>query len=92
MFIAARFYRSIGRLGERGPQEGRKLLVLPGFLADDRTTLGLQRAFYGPDKWLDILSEEPLLLRTPLVRFGQKVTIGAAEDAWQEWIDADKAS
>jgi pimeloyl-ACP methyl ester carboxylesterase len=47
VFIAARFYRSIGRLGERGPEDGRKLLVLPGFLADDRTTLGLQRALAG---------------------------------------------
>ena len=41
---------------------------------------------------LDILSEEPLLLRTPLVRFGQKVTIGAAEDTWTEWVEADKGS
>jgi arsenate reductase-like glutaredoxin family protein len=54
--------------------------------------LGLQRAFYGPDKWLDILSEEPLLLRTPLVRFGQKVTIGAAEETWKEWVEAEQGS
>jgi pimeloyl-ACP methyl ester carboxylesterase len=42
--IAARAYRAIGKLGERGPADGAKLMVIPGFLATDRTTLGLQRA------------------------------------------------
>jgi pimeloyl-ACP methyl ester carboxylesterase len=37
-------WRSFGRLGERGPQDGERLIVIPGFLANDRTTLGLQRA------------------------------------------------
>ena len=40
----ARFYKSFGRLGERGPENGPKLMVVPGFVANDRTTLGLQRA------------------------------------------------
>ena len=40
----ARFYKSFGRLGERGPEGGQKLMVIPGFVANDRTTLGLQRA------------------------------------------------
>ena len=42
--IAARFYRALGRLGEFGPEDGRPLMVVPGFLASDHTTLGLQRA------------------------------------------------
>jgi pimeloyl-ACP methyl ester carboxylesterase len=42
--IGARFYKGFGRLGERGPPDGDKVMVLPGFLANDRTTLGLQRA------------------------------------------------
>ena len=42
--LASRAYRSLGRLGERGPAEAPKLMVIPGFLATDRTTLGLQRA------------------------------------------------
>lgn len=42
--IAARFYRALGRLGEFGPEDGPPLMVVPGFLATDRTTLGLQRA------------------------------------------------
>ena len=45
--LAARFYRGFGRLGERGPADGPKLMVIPGFLANDRTTLGLQRALAG---------------------------------------------
>lgn len=42
--LVPRLYRSFGRLGERGPANGPKLMVIPGFLASDRTTLGLQRA------------------------------------------------
>jgi pimeloyl-ACP methyl ester carboxylesterase len=40
----ARFYRPFGRLCERGPRHGPRIMVLPGFVANDRTTLGLQRA------------------------------------------------
>lgn len=42
--LASRFWRGFGRLGERGPPDGAPLIVIPGFLANDRTTLGLQRA------------------------------------------------
>ncbi|MGQ0661703.1 alpha/beta fold hydrolase [Sphingosinicella sp.] len=40
----ARFWRSFGSLAPRGPLDGPKLMVIPGFVANDRTTLGLQRA------------------------------------------------
>jgi fermentation-respiration switch protein FrsA (DUF1100 family) len=40
----SRLWRGFGRLGARGPEDGPKLMVVPGFLATDRTTLGLQRA------------------------------------------------
>jgi len=42
--LASRMYRAFGVLGERGPADGPKVMVIPGFLAADRTTLGLQRA------------------------------------------------
>ena len=42
--LVPRLYRGLGRLGERGPSDGTPLMVIPGFLAGDRTTLGLQRA------------------------------------------------
>jgi alpha/beta hydrolase family protein len=39
-----RLYKSFGKLAERGPGDGPKVMVVPGFMANDRTTLGLQRA------------------------------------------------
>lgn len=45
--LVSRIHRSIGPLGARGPADGPPLMVVPGFLATDRTTLGLQRAFAG---------------------------------------------
>ncbi len=64
--------------------------------------LGLGTARYSDDRWLERLVDEPLLLRTPLVRAqperaGQRpastrphhgLTIGLAEDRWREWIAA----
>ena len=48
--------------------------------------LGLGPARYGEDRWLQILSDEPLLLRMPLTRFQHKVTVGLAETEWKEWV------
>ena len=48
--------------------------------------LGLGPARYGEDRWLQILSDEPLLLRMPLTRFQHKVTVGLAEAEWKEWV------
>lgn len=47
--------------------------------------LGLHHASYGDDRWLQKLAEEPLLLRQPLVRNGNLLTIGEAEATWREW-------
>lgn len=48
---------------------------------------GLHKALYGDDRWLEILEEEPGLLRTPLVRYGKHLSIGHDEDAWREWVE-----
>ena len=40
-----RAYRAFGHLGPRGPIDGPPCLVLPGFLASDRTVMELRRAF-----------------------------------------------
>jgi arsenate reductase-like glutaredoxin family protein len=48
--------------------------------------LGLRAARYGEDAWLTRLADEPLLLKTPLVRNQNKLTIGAAEETWKEWL------
>jgi arsenate reductase (glutaredoxin) len=48
--------------------------------------MGLGPALYGDAKWLDLLASEPMLLRLPLVRYGQKVTVGVDEGTWSQWI------
>ncbi|MDQ6736348.1 MAG: arsenate reductase [Gemmatimonadota bacterium] len=48
--------------------------------------LGLQHARMSDESWLTKLADEPLLLAQPLVRFGQRVTIGLAEQDWKAWI------
>jgi pimeloyl-ACP methyl ester carboxylesterase len=42
--LLSRLYRAFGSLGPFGPEDGPPLIVIPGFLASDRGTLGLQRA------------------------------------------------
>jgi len=48
--------------------------------------LGLRSARYGDERWLAILVEEPLLLKVPLVRSGNALSIGASEETWKSWI------
>jgi arsenate reductase len=48
--------------------------------------LGLSAAAYSEPRWLEQLVEEPLLLRMPLVRYGQQLTVGAAEESWRGWV------
>lgn len=40
----SRAWRQFGHLGARGPRSGIPTLVIPGFVANDRTTLELRRA------------------------------------------------
>ena len=40
------------------------------------------------ERWLERLADDPMLLRTPLVRCQQRVTVGPAESTWKEWVDA----
>ncbi len=42
--LGARAWRSFGHLGARGPEDGPPVLVIPGFIASDRTTMELRRA------------------------------------------------
>jgi arsenate reductase len=48
--------------------------------------LGLRAAALPDDRWLERLADEPGLLRTPLVRRQNALTIGAAEATWKEWV------
>jgi len=53
--------------------------------------LGLRSAMLSEERWLEKLSLEPLLLRMPLVRSQQQLTIGAAEETWNTWYAAAKS-
>lgn len=47
--------------------------------------LGLRHARMSDESWLSKLADEPLLLKVPLVRNGNLLTIGSAETTWKEW-------
>ena len=48
--------------------------------------LGLRTARYGDERWMEILVDEPLLLKMPLVRHGNALTIGVVEETWKSWL------
>ena len=53
--------------------------------------LGLRSAILSDERWLEKLSLEPLVLRMPLVRNQQQLTIGAAQETWNTWYEAAKS-
>jgi len=54
------------------------------------TDKGLASAHLSDERWLVRLADDPLLLRTPLVRWKQKLTIGDATETWESWIAEEK--
>ena len=48
--------------------------------------LGLRHAQLSEDCWLEKLAEEPMLLKMPLVRCQNRLSVGAAEKEWEEWV------
>jgi len=52
--------------------------------------LGLGPARYGDERWVEILADEPLLLKQPLARWQHRLTIGADEAEWKKWIEEGK--
>ena len=82
-------------LNERGASKGELQRFSQKFGIDaliDRSSkrfveMGLGPSRYGPDRWLEILMDEPLILMQPLVRNQQKLTIGGAcETEWKSWV------
>jgi len=56
----------------------------------DRTSrrfadLGLAAASPSGEAWLQRLLDEPFLLRQPLVRAQNRITLGLAEAEWKQW-------
>jgi arsenate reductase-like glutaredoxin family protein len=78
----------------RGPAKGELRRFVQKFGADaliDRSSkrfkaLGLTAAHYGDDRWLEIAVDAPLILRLPLVRQENRLTVGVAEDEWRNWV------
>ena len=54
--------------------------------------LGLGVAQYSDERWLARLVDDPALLRTPLVRWQQRLTVGLDEATWKEWMATEQAS
>src|ERR687892_1360925 len=48
--------------------------------------LGLRSASLSDERWIEKLTAEPLLLRQPLVRYQNQLTLGPAQDTWREWV------
>lgn len=48
--------------------------------------LGLRSAALSDERWLERLEADPRLLRTPLVRAQQRLTLGLDEAAWKAWV------
>lgn len=79
--------------GVRPPSRGELLRFVQKFgLGEliDRSSkrfgeLGWAAARYSDDQWLDKLGIEPGVLRQPLVRYRQQLTIGPAEATWKTW-------
>jgi arsenate reductase len=74
---------ALGELRRFAQKFGVMALVDKGSKRFDE--LGLRYAQLSDDRWLEKLSEEPLLLRMPLVRNANQLTIGAEEDTWSGW-------
>jgi arsenate reductase len=79
---------SLGELWRFAQKFGAEALV-------DRSSrrfqeLGLAYANLSADRWLEKLAEEPLLLRMPLVRNANQLTIGMDESKWREWAEAPR--
>jgi len=72
----ARFFQKFGE--EKLIDRGSKRFV----------ALGLQTAFYGNERWIEIVGEEPLILRMPLVRQASRLTVGLDEASWRAWVGA----
>lgn len=54
--------------------------------------LGLAHARLSDERWIETLAAEPLLLRLPLVRCRQRVSVGAADAEWKGWVEAERAA
>ena len=82
---------------QRGPSKGELTRFFQRFgevkLVDRDAkrfkALGLQAAFYGDERWIEIACEEPSILRMPLVRCGNRLSVGHDPEGWEEWVASE---
>lgn len=82
-------------LAERGASPGELRRFVQRFGAEnliDRSSrrfaeLGLGSAIYSEQRWIEKLVDEPLILRQPLIRYEQRLTIGYEPQTWKEWLE-----
>jgi arsenate reductase (glutaredoxin) len=85
-------------LKERAASPGELRRFVERFGVDalvDRTgsrfaEMGLGSAHRGEAWWTETLAEEPGLLRTPLVRCREKLSVGVDDGAWKGWVAAER--
>ena len=53
---------------------------------------GLHHSAPDDARLADLLLEDPLLLRTPIVRDGVRAAVGPAEETWRAFAEAEKAA
>ena len=54
--------------------------------------LGLTHSHMGDERWLNKLVDDPLLLRMPLIRNVNRLSIGDAEAEWKSWTQSGSAT
>jgi arsenate reductase (glutaredoxin) len=74
---------SAGELRRFAQRFGAEMLVNRG--SPRFAELGLAASRLSEERWLEKLAIEPLLLRMPLVRWQQRLTVGDSELEWREW-------
>lgn len=75
---------SLGELKRFAQRFGVTALIARG--SKRYQELGLSHSNYTDERWLEKLCEEPLLLKMPLARAGNRLTIGLAETEWRSWL------
>lgn len=50
--------------------------------------LGLAHSQLSEERWAARLAEAPEVLRLPLVRWRQRLSVGEADDEWRRWLEA----
>lgn len=89
--VKAHFVDLMGRAASKG--ELRRFVDKFGItsLVDTESKrfqeLGLRHARMSDDGWLEKLADEPLLLRMPLVRNANHLTVGTDEATWKKWME-----